>query len=203
MPGQKAGEAIRREQLLRAAFHVAAARGLEGLTIRAVAARAGLSHGLVHFHFRKKADLVAALLEWLLETTGAFQPAAPAARDATPADALVALLAREMERLTADRRRIHLFFDFWLLGTRERRIRERMCAELERYRVALRPMANAVLRADPARFPGVTADGLAAVVVAFVKGSAVQFVIDPSGFDMEAFAAAASALLAQPDMAVA
>lgn len=202
MPGQKAGEAIRREQLLRAAFHVAAARGLEGLTIRAVAARAGLSHGLVHFHFRRKADLVAALLEWLLETTGAFQAAAPA-RDATPADALIALLAREMERLAADRQRIHLFFDFWLLGTRERRIRERMCAELERYRAALRPMTEAVLRADPARFPGVTPDALAAVVVAFVKGSAVQLVIDPSGFDMEAFATAASALLAQPDMAVA
>lgn len=197
MPGQKADVAARREQILAAAYQVAARRGLEGLTVRRVAAAAGLSHGLVHFHFRSKAELLSALLDWVLETTAAFQVGPAIAGVKAPLDRLLALLRQEMERLTRDRRRIHVFFDFWLMGTRHAPIRARMRGELERYREAFRPMVEEVLRAEPQRFAGVTVDGLSAVVVAFIKGSAVQSVLDPRAFDVEQFTHAANALLAQ------
>ena len=45
MPGKKALEETRREDILRAAYDVAARQGLEALTLRAVAARADVSHG--------------------------------------------------------------------------------------------------------------------------------------------------------------
>ena len=61
MPGKKASEAERREQILTAAHHVALRQGIDGLTVRAVAARARLSHGLVLFHFKRKDQLVAAV----------------------------------------------------------------------------------------------------------------------------------------------
>ena len=61
MPGQKAAEATRREQILKAAYEVALRRGIDGLTVRAVAARARLSHGLVLFHFKRKDQLGLAL----------------------------------------------------------------------------------------------------------------------------------------------
>ena len=54
MPGQKASEDERRKQILRAAFDVASRRGLASLTVRLVAAKAGLSTGLVLFHFESK-----------------------------------------------------------------------------------------------------------------------------------------------------
>lgn len=196
VPGQKADGGERREQILSAAFDVASRQGLDGLTIRRVAAAAGLSHGLVHFHFRSKADLLSALLDWVLDTTSAFEVGTSIARIEAPMERLLALLRQEMERLTRDRRRIHVFFDFWLMGTRHARIRVRMRRELERYRAAFRPMVEEVLRAEPDRFHGVTAAGLSAAVVAFIKGSAVQSVIDPREFDVAAFTAAAQALLA-------
>jgi AcrR family transcriptional regulator len=197
MPGHKAGEAERQEQILAAAFAVATRLGLEGLTIRRVAARAGLSHGLVHFHFKSKADLLVALLDRLFADTAAFAVGPEIARIGPPMQRLLALLKQEMGRLTSDRRRIHLFFDFWLMGTRHPRIRARMRAELERYREAFRPMVDEVLQTEPHRFADVTAEGLSAVVVAFIKGSAVQAVIDPRGFDVPQFTTAANALLSQ------
>jgi AcrR family transcriptional regulator len=68
MPGQKAAEADRQEQILAAAMDVATRHGLEGLTIRRVASEAGLSHGLVRFRFKSKAELLATLLDRLFTT---------------------------------------------------------------------------------------------------------------------------------------
>jgi hypothetical protein len=119
----------------------------------------------------------------------------------SPLQRLLALLQQEMRRITSDRARIHLFFDFWLMGTRHPRIRARMRAELARYRKAFRPMVEEVLDSEPQRFAGITAEALSAVVVAFIKGSAVQSVIDPNGLDVPAFTAAANALLSQMETA--
>jgi AcrR family transcriptional regulator len=69
MAGRKIPEEQRRESLLRAAFAVAAREGLAGVTARAVAAEAGVSSGLVFFHFHTVDTLLAALLEWLLAHT--------------------------------------------------------------------------------------------------------------------------------------
>jgi AcrR family transcriptional regulator len=180
---------------------VATSQGLEGLTIRRVAAEAGLSHGLVHFHFKSKAALLAALLERLFTGTSAFVVGPEIASIGSPLQRLLALLQQEMRRITSDRPRIHLFFDFWLMGTRQPRIRARMRAELSRYRAAFRPMVEEVLQSEPQRFENVTAEALSAVVVAFIKGSAVQAVIDPKGLDIRQFTAAANALLSQMETA--
>jgi TetR/AcrR family transcriptional regulator, regulator of biofilm formation and stress response len=51
-----------RGALLMAAIEVVAARGLRGLTIRSVAEQAGVSHGLVRFHFGSREGLVEATL---------------------------------------------------------------------------------------------------------------------------------------------
>ncbi|MGH7444004.1 MAG: hypothetical protein ACREKM_03965, partial [Longimicrobiales bacterium] len=76
--------------------------------------------------FKSKADLLSALLDWVLDTTSAFEVGVSIAQIDAPMERLLALLRHEMERLTRDRRRIHVFFDFWLMGTRHARIRVRM-----------------------------------------------------------------------------
>ena len=197
MPGQKAAVGERRAQILAAAIQVAAAGGLDDLTIQRVAAVAGLSHGLVHFHFKTKQELLSALLDHVLHATAASEAVPPAARSDAPLDELLAVMRSEMARLTADAEITRLFFDFSVMGARSRPIRMRMSAELARYRRAFRPLVKRVLESEPGRFVCVTADGLWAVVVAFIKGSALQSVIDPRGFDASGFLAASSALLAQ------
>ena len=197
MPGQKASEDSRRKQILRAAYDVASSKGLAGLTVRQVAVKAELSTGLVLFHFKTKEHLVIALLDYVLETTTVLHLTDDISSIPSPLDRLLALLAREMNRLAAEPRRIRLFFDFWAKGFSHPLIRMRMQAELDRYREAFRPMAAEVLAAEPERFAHVTAEGLAAVAVSFIKGCAVQSMIDPKNFDIEEFLTAAQGLMGQ------
>jgi AcrR family transcriptional regulator len=194
VPGQKAPEATRRTQILEAAYDIAARRGLAALTVRHVAEGAGLSVGLVLFHFKTKDALVIAVLDYVLATTTVLHMTDDIAAISSPRERLLALLRREMRRLSSEPRRIRLFFDFWALGFMHRRIRAKMQGELDRYREAFRPIAEEVLRAEPARFAGVTGEGLAAVAVSFIKGCAVQSMIDPESVDIDEFLAATQRL---------
>ncbi len=197
MPGKKASEQARREQLLRAAYEVASREGIGGLTVRAIAAEAELSHGLVHFHFKTKDQLVRSLLEWVLATTLALHIPDEVARIPRPLDRLRVLLQQEMDRLSHDPRRIRLFFEYSALGTRDAAIGARISAELDSYRAALRQVIDEVLQTEAADFAHVTPDGLAAVAVSFINGCAVQAMIDPHHFEIEEYLAAVRGILGQ------
>jgi AcrR family transcriptional regulator len=197
MPGRRAPQTVRRSQIINAAYHVAAEHGLAGLTVRRVATKARVSTGLVLFHFETKDQLIVALLDWLLATTTVLHVGDDIAGIGSPLDRLLALLRQEMDRLSSEPQRIRLFFDFWARGIRDVGIRRKMRRELVRYRDAFRPMAAEVLRAEPDRFARVTADGLAAVAVSFIKGCAVQSMIDPAWFDIDEYLAATQGLVGQ------
>ncbi|MGZ3639196.1 MAG: TetR/AcrR family transcriptional regulator, partial [Ktedonobacterales bacterium] len=53
----------RREQILEAALDVFAEEGLNGATTKEIAARAGVTHGLIYFYFPSKDDLFNAAFE--------------------------------------------------------------------------------------------------------------------------------------------
>ena len=197
MPGQKASEGARRMQILKAGYELASRKGLDALTVRLVAHRAKLSTGLVLFHFKTKDQLIIALLDYVLQTTSVFQVTEDITSIPVPLDRLLALLRREMNRLASEPRLIRLFFEFWAKGFTHSIIRTKMQAELDRYREAFRPIAHEVLRAEPERFAGVTPEGLSAVAVSFIKGCAVQSMIDPENFDIEEYLAATNGLLGQ------
>ncbi len=195
MPGTKATEAVRRESILAAAYDLATDGGLRAVTVRDVASRAEISPGLVLFHFGSKDRLVLELLDHVLATTTALRVGPEIASIASPVDRLRTLLRQEMARLSSEPARIRLFFEFWNAGIWHDRIRQPMQRELDRYREAFRPMVEAVIADDPVRFAGVTADGLAAVAVGFIKGCAVQSMVAPD-LDTAQFLAAAESLLA-------
>src|SRR5690242_1375290 len=173
MPGQKAGEAERREQILQAAYKVALRRGVEGLTVRAVAAAAGLSHGLVLFHFKRKDQLVSAVLDRVLDSTLSLRVDENVDRIDDPAGRLPALLRGEVDRLTRSGREARLFLEYWALGARQPALRSKISAALERYRDAFRRLTEEMVQAEPDRLAGVTPAGLTAVAVSFVNGCAV------------------------------
>ncbi|UZN04047.1 TetR/AcrR family transcriptional regulator [Cellulomonas sp. S1-8] len=59
--------AERREQLIEAALSVASREGIDGATVRAVAAEAGVSLGVVHYCFRDKDELLRAMAHTITE----------------------------------------------------------------------------------------------------------------------------------------
>ncbi len=56
-----------REALVSAAVEIVAAKGLRGLTFRAVASQAGVNNSLVAHHFGSRDSLLSAALEWAVE----------------------------------------------------------------------------------------------------------------------------------------
>lgn len=180
MTGLRKSSEERREELVKAAKAVAMAEGLENVTGRKVAAKAGLSSGLVFFHFDGRAALLEAVLDGLLEDIfgGLELPEGGASNER-----FLDFLRQRIERLRAERRQIELFIDFWVLGVREPAIRKRMREGLERYREKVRPLS-----ADVARGRGaMTGDGLAQVAVSFILGCALQVVMDSGRVDTAAY----------------
>jgi TetR/AcrR family transcriptional regulator, transcriptional repressor of bet genes len=196
MPGSRAPEDERRRQILAAAYAVAGEHGLGETTVLKVAAAAGVSPGLILFHFKSRRELLLALLEDLLATTTVLRTDVGIAQSRSPEARLLGVLRQEIQRLTGEPVRIRLTFDYWMAGVRDIATRNRLQSEFARYREAFRPLAEAVLEAHPDRFPGVTADGLAGLSVSLIKGCAVQSMIDPDHFDVNEYFTAAVGLLA-------
>jgi TetR/AcrR family transcriptional regulator, transcriptional repressor of bet genes len=191
-------EEARREQILEAAFHVACRESIGKLTVRAVAAEAGVSHALVLFHFGRKERLVHDLLDWVLDSTSVLHISEDIARFPHARDRLTALLEQEMSRQSHQPEYTRLFLEYWALGAHHEEIRTRISAELERYREAFRTIMEELLEADPLLLPGVTADGMAAVAVSWIQGCAVQALVAPGQFDTDGYLAALRGMMARP-----
>jgi AcrR family transcriptional regulator len=199
MPGQKATEAARRAQILKAAYDVALRRGIEGLTVRAVAARARLSHGLVLFHFKRKDQLGLALLDRVLATTLSLKIPDEIGTILKPRARLQALLGHEVHRLLEEPRRIRLLMEYWARGAHNALIRERISTALDGYRAAFRKITEEALPMKAGQAG--TSAGVAAIAVSLIIGYSVQAMIDPQQFDIEEYLAAVQAILGDFPMA--
>lgn len=201
MPGQKATEAERREQILQAAYDVAVRRGIDGLTLRAVAARARLSHGLVLFHFKRKDQLGLALLDRVLENTMLLTIPDQISVIPSPQDRLQALFQHEMRRLGEEPRRTRLLLEYWTRGAHNAVIRAKMSAALEGYRAAFRRIAEEALAGGGGRLHKSTPAGVAAAAVSLIIGYPVQALIDREHFDAREYFATVQGILGQLAMA--
>ena len=203
MVGKRVPEETRREDILRAAYDVAARQGLDALTLRAVAARADVSHGTVLFHFKRRHELVKSLLDRVLYATSVLRVPDEIRQITRPSERLHALLRAEMDRLSIDSRHFRMFLEYWTIGVRNAAVRQRIRAALDQYRAAFKEIGAEVVNAelsttrDRARHRNdpVTVEGVAAVAVSLVHGCALQAVIDPKGFDVHQHFAAAAQML--------
>ena len=207
MPGRKLSEEARQEDILRAAYDVAVRQGLSALSLRAVAERAKVSHGTILFHFKRRDQLVAALLERVLYATAILRVPYDVERLTRPSDKLLEQLRIEMERLSNEARHFRLFLEYWTLGLRSAPIRRSVTAAMAAYRTAWRALCEPVITpardsSSPAKdasrqikYGLANAEGLAAVAVSLVHGCALQAVIDPTGFDIQQHFDAAGRML--------
>lgn len=203
MPGKKASEAVRREQIVQAAFRVATRKGLEQVTMRLVAAEAGLSTGLVFFHFESKETLLFALLDWLLDSL--FEYWEPPA-DLSPVERLLALLQTDLQDTQlADLQdtsqseqagaRLQLFFAYWAMAIHHPIINERIQQALDRSKHTFLPAVQALIDSDTERFHTVTPEALVTIMLAVAQGCAIQSLLSKPRVDVEQILVAMRTLL--------
>lgn len=120
-----------RRRILEAARQVLAEHGLEGFTTRRVAALAGVSHGMCHYHFKNKRDLVLALIVNLRQ--GWIEPLeALADGPGTAESRMRAVIAWIAEPVTTDTMRVHSAI--YAAALSDDVIRDRFAQEYERWR---------------------------------------------------------------------
>lgn len=103
----------RRAQLIEATISTLAARGYARTTLTEVARTAGLSHGLVLFHFETKEKLLGETLAYLAEEYRQNWQGALAGAGALPAQQLNALIEADFHPAICQPARLAAWCSFW------------------------------------------------------------------------------------------
>jgi TetR/AcrR family transcriptional repressor of bet genes len=111
--GRKASKEIRRQQLIEATIDVMARKGYSGTTMLDVAKAAGLSSGIVNFHFETKEKLLVETLRYLADEYRANWHKALSAGGDDPAEQLRSLLFSDFNPEICSPRKLAAWCAFW------------------------------------------------------------------------------------------
>lgn len=112
-PPRKLSREARREQLIEATIEIIARRGYARTTLTDVARHAGLSHGLVNFHFETKEKLLGETLFYLAEEYRRNWSTAIDAAGPEPASRLDAMLRADFNPEICTPSRLAAWCAFW------------------------------------------------------------------------------------------
>jgi AcrR family transcriptional regulator len=160
----------RREEIVWGFYECLAHKGHEKVTIKDIAAGAGLPHGVIHYYFGSKDEIVAALAQALVDRTTARLEARLAAAD--PARRVGLALDFIVDELVFSRPLNRVFFNLIQMAF-ERAALDRVVTDMFR---AYRQRVGQVLREAGL---GASAPALGAGLVALAEGFALQWTIDP------------------------
>ena len=163
-----------RERILDGAREVLAERGLDGFTTRAVAERAGVSHGMVHYHFRDKRDLVLALLvharrDWIEPLEELVDG------PGTAESRMRAVISWMAEPQTNEVLRVHM--SIYVLALGDEVVRDRYAAEYARWRAPFVTLYEQLGRER--RIDGLDAASVGEAFASAADGLVQQQAIDP------------------------
>jgi TetR/AcrR family transcriptional repressor of bet genes len=111
--GRKASKETRRLQLIEATIDSLAKRGYSETTMADVADGAGLSRGIVNFHFESKEKLLVATLQYMADEYSAHWRAAREKAGGDPARQLQMLVAADFDRSICNKRKLAAWCAFW------------------------------------------------------------------------------------------
>lgn len=173
-------------QLLKAAFDLVAEKGLDATSTRAITDRAGLSRGLLHYHFQTKQRLLDRLLELLFENY-IHNLEIVAASDLAPDQKLKQVLDLGLDWVAGDRRQEFVVtMAFWGEAMAQGgRMLDLHSGLVRRYRETLIGIIEVAERA------GLIVQGssheVASLMVAIVQGLGLQYNLAPIEFPAAAW----------------
>jgi AcrR family transcriptional regulator len=174
----------RRDVLVRAGYAEILEKGIQGMTLDSVVARAGSSKGGALYYFPTKEDLLCGVLEWLLHQLNRTLDGVLQAPDSARGK-LVSELEVLFHSAEVNRRLYLVFFDFVALGTRQERFRSLLagffaaCHRRDTAIVEQGIEAHQFRRVDPH-------DG-ATTIRALVDGYCLQWLLGPGNAPIEAY----------------
>lgn len=165
-----------RQRIVEAAWRVIAERGLAGLTTRHVARAAGISHGMCHYYFETKDEMVLAVVDharryWI-------DPLETLVDDSmSPRETLDAVIRWMAEPATREVMRVHL--QLMAHSEYDDRLRERMSEEYARWHRGYVRLFEALIR-DGELVPHADARTLGVGFATLADGLVDQQSLDPT-----------------------
>ncbi|MFC2967766.1 TetR/AcrR family transcriptional regulator [Acidimangrovimonas pyrenivorans] len=174
----------RRRQLIDATVSSISKHGISGTTLTAVTREAGLSLGLVNFHFKSKEALLSETLKFLAEEHRTLWLAALTRPDLGPADKLRALIDAQFHPRICNRKKLSVWFAFFGEARHRKSYRaitseidmerQEVCAELCRQIIG------------EGGYPGLSGEGVALTLEGLFDGLWLNILMYPAKFSREA-----------------
>jgi TetR/AcrR family transcriptional repressor of bet genes len=128
---RKASRDTRRQQLIDSTIATIGRRGYAKTTLTEVARNAGLSHGLINFHFKTKEQLLNDTLSFLMHEYRENWTRALQAAGERPADQLAALLRADFNEAVCTEEKQTAWVAFWG-EAQSRPVYQDMCGPMDR-----------------------------------------------------------------------
>jgi AcrR family transcriptional regulator len=171
---------VRRNQLTKAAYKVVSRKGYYNFTVRDIAKEAGLSTGLVHYYFKNKDDLLVSVLRIMNENLSFYLAKALEQTD-DPKEKLIIFMDEAFHLVEREKEYFHVLIDFWTQINHNERMRKANIKLYQSYRAECAKIIQEGI--EKKAFKNVDVQYTATMIVAFVQGLIIQYIIDPNAFD--------------------
>ena len=180
------------EKIMKAALDVIAREKISGTRMRHIAEEAGMSQGILHYYFNTKKELLSKLLDYILLQFRTERDQDFALSEGSPRAKLHAFFS-EKKRSIDQKKMEFIQFDFWVQGTTDPELREKIQKSYENWRYNLyEVIEEGVQKGD---FRADRVDQVPALTVSLLMGGSVQFLIDDTAFNLETYLAAAEEMI--------
>lgn len=174
-------EEVRRRQIVDSAIETIAQRGFSHTTLNEIAKKAGVSTGVITYHFKNKDDLIEQSIKKLLDAPNAHV-IARVDEQSTHRDRLRAYIIANIEFMREHRSHsVALIYSFSSIGSEPERLRlmARQHAKIRRY---LTKILKAGQEAE--EFGAFHAETVAQILFAALEGVMLQWVLDEEAIDL-------------------
>jgi len=181
--GRTASREVRRQQLIDATIESISRHGIPGTTMTTVTGLAGLSLGLVNFHFKTKKSLFEETLRYLaLEYREHWQGRVAKAGDGA-ADRLRAMVEAHFEPIVCNRRKLTVWFAFYGEAAYRGAYREIMCEmDPERWNIVTAMCASII---EEGAYEGTSPDNVADTLEGLYDGFCLNILMYPDEYPPE------------------
>jgi AcrR family transcriptional regulator len=172
--GRKSNADQRRTEIVWALYDCLAEQGHEKVTIKAIAARAGLPYGVIHYYFKSKDDIISALAQALVDR---YSQKLDAQLDEVRTDNEEIDVAMDfvVDELVFNRSLNRVFFNLNQMAFERERLHHVMT---EMFRVYRQRLVDVLMAAGI----GSRSASIGTAVVALAEGFALQWMIEPGVF---------------------
>lgn len=181
--GRTASKEVRRQQLIDATIESIAKYGIAGTTMTTVTGYAGLSLGIVNFHFQNKENLFAETLRHLAEEHRETWRKRVQSPDMTPAAKLLAIADAHFHPSICNRKNLSVWFGFYG-ETGYRAAYREMVSEIdtERWETSIEMLEQII---DEGGYEGLDAEQIATMLEGLYDGFWLNILIYPGDFSRE------------------